>query len=260
MSAREKANFHAFTLVELLVVIAIIAILSALLLPVLSSARTEARRSVCLSNLRQLTQGMRMYCDDSHDSSPSPGHARFGTQAWSGYRQLMNGYVGVGDKSSARDKIFACPADTFYIEFIKTGAFIYHPSTIHSNLHDQILFDFSSYGFNGGTSLRSFAFVSTPGIGGQKLSSITEPSKTILLAEAPAFYPYSWHQPRPTPGAQIVDNGGAIFNDAKNLIGFVDGHVSYTKIYWDTNAPDGIHSLALIYNPPAGYDYKWSGD
>jgi prepilin-type N-terminal cleavage/methylation domain-containing protein len=260
VSAVGKTANSAFTLVELLVVITIIGLLAALLLTALSSARAQTRRTVCLNNLRQLNQGMRMYCDDSQDTSPNTEGAIFGTQAWSRYRELMRGYVDGDDKPSSRDKIFACPSDTFFIKFIKTGAFIYRPTTVHSNLHDNMLFDFSSYGFNGGSSMRSFAFVSTPGIGGKKLSSIKEASKTVLLAEACAFYPYSWHQPHSTPGALVVENGGAIFNDAKNMVGFVDGHISYTKIYWNTNAPDGIHSLALLYNPPAGYDYKWSGD
>jgi prepilin-type processing-associated H-X9-DG protein len=44
------------------------------------------------------------------------------------------------------------------------------------------------------------------------------------------------------------------FNDAKNMVGFVDGHVSYLKIYYDGQ------KIAWAYNPPAGYDYQWSGD
>src|ERR1041385_6832279 len=115
--------------------------------------------------------GMRMYCDDSHDTSPTTGHARFGTQAWSGYRELMKSYVGAAGKPSAQDKIFACPADAFYIQFTKTGAFLYQPTLIRSNLWGQPLFDYSSYGFNGGTAMRAFSFTATPGIGGRKLSS-----------------------------------------------------------------------------------------
>ncbi|MBU0641049.1 MAG: DUF1559 domain-containing protein [Planctomycetes bacterium] len=57
----------AFTLIELLVVISIIALLTALLLPALSGARGQARTTLCLSNLRQLSHGWHMYADDNHD-------------------------------------------------------------------------------------------------------------------------------------------------------------------------------------------------
>lgn len=52
---------RGFTLIELLVVIAIIALLLALLFPVLRSAREQGQRTVCLSNLRQLTLAWRAY-------------------------------------------------------------------------------------------------------------------------------------------------------------------------------------------------------
>lgn len=64
---KTSAHRRAFTLVELLVVIGIIALLVAILLPVLNRAQEAGRRTACLSNLRQLTTAWMMYADDNKD-------------------------------------------------------------------------------------------------------------------------------------------------------------------------------------------------
>jgi prepilin-type N-terminal cleavage/methylation domain-containing protein/prepilin-type processing-associated H-X9-DG protein len=61
---------RGFTLIELLVVIAIIAILAAILFPVFAKARSKARQTACLSNMKQLSMATLMYATDWDEHWP----------------------------------------------------------------------------------------------------------------------------------------------------------------------------------------------
>ena len=67
---KSRFRFRAFTLIELLVVIAIIAILAAILFPVFAQAKAAAKKTVCLSNVKQIGLGTTMYLGDSDDVFP----------------------------------------------------------------------------------------------------------------------------------------------------------------------------------------------
>jgi prepilin-type N-terminal cleavage/methylation domain-containing protein len=237
---------RAFTLIEILVVIAIIGILAALLFSAVGDAKARARRTVCANHLRQINFGLRMYSDDSADKAPrSPNHTNEYIPNFTEFKKVMKNYVGLNGTSSPRDALFACSADKFYYEFTATNQ-----TYIPLSLHDQAAYDYSSYWFNSGTPTRFGT--NSPGLSGRNISSVKQPQKTVLVAEMPAFEPWSWHRPkRPLP------KGGEwpLFKDAQDNVSFVDGHVSYIKIYWET-----AYSPTAAFDPPAGYDYQWSGN
>ena len=77
-----RGGGDSFTLIELLVVIAIIAMLAALLLPSLSTARERGKRIACLSNQRQIYVGVSAYAADSNDWLPAGSSSVDGWTGW----------------------------------------------------------------------------------------------------------------------------------------------------------------------------------
>ena len=119
-----------FTLIELLVVIAIIAILAAILFPVFAQAKAAAKKTVCVSNEKQIGAAMMMYANDYNDDFPmdqlgnitvtlSPGvtdvHAFSWLDAIQPYAEKANvddrgKSVTNGDQTGTSVPMFTCPS------------------------------------------------------------------------------------------------------------------------------------------------------
>ena len=239
-----------FTLIELLVVIAIIAILAAILLPVVSAAKDRAKRTTCLNNLKQIDVAFALYAGDNQDLLPTQPNTTFGgvaTNIWAlFYKPLVMKYAGLTGAPSPQDKVFDCPADEYWYlgSVYMTGSFFLSATNLYT-----------SYGYNGlgGTADPPPALPdqkTSPGLFGWKLAAIHDQAKTALIGDFTAARPFSWHEKLRLPPGQ------AGVNNAKNMVGFVDGHVAYIPIYFDDDS--GLSSC--YYDPPAGYDYKWSAN
>jgi prepilin-type N-terminal cleavage/methylation domain-containing protein/prepilin-type processing-associated H-X9-DG protein len=108
VTLRRARGSAGFTLIELLVVIAIIAMLAAILFPVFSRAREQARAISCASNLRQIGTAFSMYSSDMGGAYPIAG----GAITWKddgvgelGWMQQLHPYT-------KNKQIFKCPSDS----------------------------------------------------------------------------------------------------------------------------------------------------
>lgn len=104
---RARVALSAFTLVELLVVIGIIGLLIGILLPVMGRAREQARRTACLSNLRQLAQAMLLYAGTHRDRLPNTNPP----QTTSDYDSTNAVLVALNRDFVRSPAVFHCPAD-----------------------------------------------------------------------------------------------------------------------------------------------------
>ena len=182
----------AFTLIELLVVIAILGLLAAVLFPVFAHVRENGRRTVCLSNERQLGMAMLQYVTDADEMFPQ-GWAEHSGLGWAG-----KCYPYVKDLP-----VYVCPADST------------------ENLDNFVVA--CSYGLN--SNLSGCQIGSNLQVPASKLSlslpGLSSPGRTVLLFEVTSNI-----IPAQLTGAEDASASGNGFDEGEGMSGMTlpDSH------------------------------------
>jgi len=240
----------AFTLIELLVVIAIIAILAAILFPVFAQAREQARKTVCLSNLKQTGLGLLMYSED-YDEQYVPWHTGTDMSASAGY--LGNTVAGPPFIDSEN---FDLSWDRVIQPYIKNSLITGCPS-------DKSIHPFPATEA-GGYAVRSFSIPGNMGGGWcpntppPAVAGVPEPSITIYLDErdncASGNSRHDWNWCSVTD----AESESAWRHDAQQNFLYTDGHAKNT--HWDSGTTEGTSAGSMTYltgtHKFSGYDWS----
>ncbi len=207
---------RSFTLIELLVVIAIIALLAAILLPSLNSARNLAKRIKCSSNQGQAMKAVLMYATDNNDWMI---HAGFGGATYDVWASAIAGGLHFPQERYVSNMdILVCPTQGVKFAY---GAVISTYGMYRGRNDTDYSAKIPTNGDFMVNSSQSFIFYSF-----KKLKS---PTKFALLADT------AFESSSPNAGKQFcffvpTSDGGAAYgvslqHDGKANCGFVDGHV-----------------------------------
>lgn len=148
---------RAFTLVELLVVIAVLGILAAILIPVVARVRASARSTHCVSNLQQLGRAFTLHAEDHRGCLPAPVAATGEIVPWYAAIQPYTGSPWTGDFAQLA-AVFSCPT------WSDLDARVPAPDDIGYAM----------------SAVLGATYAPTRPVA---LSSITEPSRTVLVLE-----------------------------------------------------------------------------
>ena len=234
-----------FTLIELLVVIAIIAILAALLLPSLSSARQTGWQAACLNNHRQLNLAVREFAGDHHDRFPyasawrNEPSARWawvadsmsGSSAWSTWAQTDRALFWSPLKPYTGMRIFKCPGDRSTVKW--TGRWEAVDEDKGGNVQQQLRpRSYSMNIFVGGWSGWPFLYDSQFKTH-HLYSDAASPSHLFSFIEMPAASINSgnFRVVPLTPGGDEMfsQDWPGIYHNGGSVVSFVDGHTEFRR-------------------------------